>query len=104
MLVEAWAGTKDCRRQGEESKEAREPDSAGSGRRPRVNFRGERWGNDTHRPMTDPQARMFRKGKGMELKLSFLGLVLDGSDRDGLAVARRVSRSRESQERESRSE
>lgn len=35
-------------------------------------FRGERFSNDTHRSKTDPDARLYRKGRGQEAKLRFL--------------------------------
>ncbi|MCL6559988.1 MAG: IS5 family transposase [Firmicutes bacterium] len=35
-------------------------------------FRGEKFTNETHRSVTDPEARLFRKSKGQEAKLSYL--------------------------------
>jgi len=49
-------------------------------------FRGEKFSNVTHRSTTDPEARLFRKGRGKEAKLSYLahnlidvrsGIILD---------------------------
>ena len=40
---------------------------------PWVDFRGERLRNETHRSRTDPEARLMRKGKGKEARLSFMG-------------------------------
>lgn len=37
------------------------------------NFRGERLSNTTHRSRTDPDARLLKKGKGKEARLSYLG-------------------------------
>jgi hypothetical protein len=42
-----------------------EPPSAG-GRNVEVDFRGEKRSNDTHESTTDPEARLYRKGAGME--------------------------------------
>ncbi|PTX46217.1 transposase [Melghirimyces profundicolus] len=36
-------------------------------------FHGERFSNATHRSKTDPDARLYRKGKGKETRLSYLG-------------------------------
>jgi hypothetical protein len=41
--------------------------------------------NDTHRSSTDPEAKLYRKGRGQEAKLSYLGHVLI-DNRHGLAV------------------
>jgi hypothetical protein len=37
------------------------------------NFRGKRLSNDTHRSTTDPDARLYRKAKGQEAALSYIG-------------------------------
>jgi len=39
-------------------------------------FHGEKRSNDTHASTTDPQARLYRKGKGKEAKLSYIGNAL----------------------------
>ena len=38
-----------------------------------ADFRGEKRLNETHRNTTDPDARLYRKGPGMEAKLCFIG-------------------------------
>jgi transposase len=48
----------------------------GSGGDREQDFHGERRKNDTHQSTTDPESRLFRKGKGKEAKLGFLGHVL----------------------------
>jgi hypothetical protein len=50
-----------------------------------VNFPGETCTNGTHASTTDPDARLARKGKGKEAKLSYTGHVLM-ENRNGLAV------------------
>ena len=57
---------------------------------PTVNFRGERRGNRTHRSLTDPEARLARKGAGKEAKLSHAAHVLM-ENRSGLVVDVSVS-------------
>jgi transposase len=78
-LVEAWAGQKSFRRKGEP---APPPDDPGN---PTVNFHGEQRSNDTHQSTTDPEARLFKKAKGHEAKLCYLGHVLM-ENRHGLVV------------------
>lgn len=43
---------------------------------PSVDFHGERRANATHQSTTDPEARLFRKGKGKEAKLVFMAHAL----------------------------
>ena len=58
-LIEAAASIKSFRRR----------DDSGN---PSVDFRGETLRNETHRSITDPEARLMRKGKGREAKLGTL--------------------------------
>ena len=99
-LVEAWAGTKSFRRRDDEGpEEPKDPDSRGGTRNPTVDFRGEKRRNTTHRSTTDPEAKLYRKGKGTESKLCYLGHVLM-ENRNGLAVDGRVTVAGGTQERE----
>jgi transposase len=50
-----------------------------------VDFRGRRRTNETHASITDPEARLYRKGKGKEAKLCFMGHALM-ENRHGLIV------------------
>ncbi len=50
-----------------------------------MDFHGQRLSNDTHRSITDPEARLYRKGRGREAKLSFMGHALM-ENRHGLIV------------------
>ncbi len=43
---------------------------------PSVDFHGEKRSNATHQSTTDPEARLFKKGKGKEAKLVFLAHAL----------------------------
>jgi transposase len=43
---------------------------------PTVNFHGQTRRNDTHQSMTDPEARLYKKGGGHEAKLAYLGHLL----------------------------
>jgi hypothetical protein len=60
-----------------------EPPSGG--RNGERNFHGEARSNDTHASSTDPEARLYRKGKGKEAKLSYIGNALT-ENRHGLVV------------------
>ena len=68
---EAQASIKSFRRR--EDQEGPPDDDSGN---PSVDFRGERLRNETHRSRTDPEARLMRKGKGKEARLSFMGHAL----------------------------
>ncbi len=83
-LIEAWASLKSFR-----PKDA-PPPSGGGGRNPEVDFHGERRLNQTHASTTDPEARLFRKGKGKEAKLCFMGHVLM-ENRHGLIITPRLT-------------
>src|SRR2546427_12825587 len=50
-----------------------------------VDFHGEKRSNQTHASKTDPDAKMARKGKGKEAKLSYNGNLLV-ENRNGLIV------------------
>ena len=76
-LIEAWASHKSFR-----PKEGSEPPS-GNGRE--VDFHGEKRSNETHQSTTDPDARLYRKSKGSEAKMSYLGHALM-ENRHGLLV------------------
>ena len=62
-----------------------DPPAASGGRHPEVDFHGEKRSNATHASMTDPDARLARKGKGKEAKLGVMGHVLM-ENRHGSAV------------------
>ncbi len=89
-LLEAWAGQKSFRRK----------DGKGGRDGPReANFHGEKRRNDTHQSTTDPEARLYRKSKGSEAKLSYLGHVLM-ENRNGLLVQTMVTEANGTAERD----
>jgi transposase len=80
-LVQAWASMKSFR-----PKEGTgDPPAPEGGRNPDADFRGERRCNATHVSTTDPDAKLYRKGPGMEAKLCFMGHALM-ENRSGLLV------------------
>jgi IS5 family transposase len=76
-LIEAWASHKSFRPQDQEPGASAEQTEA--------NFHGETRRNDTHQSTTDPEARLFKKSKGSEAKLGYLGHVLM-ENRNGLLL------------------
>src|SRR5260370_28940027 len=79
-LLEAWASLKSFQRKG--AKPLIQPDDPGNAT---VDFHGEKRSNQTHASKTDPDAKMARKGKGKEAKLSYNGNLLV-ENRNGLIV------------------
>jgi transposase len=72
-LIEAWASQKSFKR--------KDADTDGDGR----DFRGDQRTNDTHASTTDPDARLYRRSKQAESRLSYLGHLLI-ENRHGLIV------------------
>ena len=79
-LLEAWASVKSYQRR--DAKDTVPPDDPGNAT---VDFHGEKRSNQTHQSKTDPDAKMARKGKGKEAKLSYNGNLLV-ENRNGLIV------------------
>ncbi len=86
-LIQAWASMKSFRPKDEGTPPStpEPPAGAAGGRNAEVDFHGQRLSNDTHRSITDPEARLYRKGRGREAKLSFMGHALM-ENRHGLIV------------------
>jgi transposase len=93
-LLEAWAGQKSFKRQ--EAEPPSPPDDPGN---PSLDFHGERRTNATHASTTDPEAHLYKKAKGQEAKLAYLGHVLM-ENRHGLVVDTRVTQATGTAERE----
>lgn len=85
-LLEAWASHKSFRPKDDK-------DDGGE------DFHGDQRSNDTHESTTDRDARLFRKGKGKEAKLSYMGHVLM-ENRNGLVVGAEVTHATGTAERE----
>ena len=77
-LLEAWASHRSYRPRDEQP-------PRGGGRNRDADFSGERRNRDTHVSTTDPEARLYRKGKQQGAQLCYLGHVLTGN-RHGLVV------------------
>jgi transposase len=74
-LLEAWASLKSFQRK--DGKPSARPDDPGNAT--------ERRSNETHESKTDPDAKLARKGKGKEARLSYNGNLLV-ENRNGLIV------------------
>jgi len=93
-LIEAWAGQKSFKKKG--SRPSNSTDDPGN---PSVDFKGEKRTNQTHQSTTDPQARLYKKAKGKESKLCYLGHVMM-ENRNGLAVNALITKASGTAERE----
>jgi len=80
-LIEAWAGQKSFQKKTDKKK----PEPPDGSNNPTVDFRGQKRRNDTHESRTDPDARLFRKGRSLTSQLCYLGHVLM-DNRHGLAT------------------
>ena len=78
-LIEAWASIKSFK-----PKDGDEPPASG-GRNAERDFHGEQRSNHSHASTTDPDARLFRKGRGKEARLCHMGHLLM-ENRHGLIV------------------
>lgn len=74
-LVEAWASMKSFRPKGEKPADTNDW----------ADFHGTKRSNDTHESVTDPEARLIRKGRGKEAKLAYTAHALM-ENRNGLVV------------------
>ena len=79
-LIEAWASTKSFRPKDEET-----GDNNGY-----ADFKGTKRSNDTHESKTDPEAKLYRKGRGREAKLSYMAHTLM-ENRSGLLLDAEVT-------------
>jgi transposase len=80
-LIEAWASMKSFKpKDGSD-----EPPAERGGRNGEADFHGEKRSNDTHASTTDPEARLYCKGRGEEAKLCYIGHALM-ENRNGLVI------------------
>ncbi len=92
-LIESWAAVKSMRRRdGSDG-------PPGLGRNPWMKWHGEKRTNQTHWSPTDPEAKLFRKGKNQGAKLYYMGHVLM-DHREGLVVDVEVTEANGFAERE----
>jgi len=75
------------------------PPTTSGGKNGEVDFKGHKLKNDTHASVTDPDARLYRKGKTKEAKLCYQGHTLM-ENRSGLIVKTEVTTASGTAERE----
>jgi hypothetical protein len=97
-LIEAWASMKSFKPKAEAGGAPPARD-AGGGRNAERDFHGERRRNDTHASTTDPDARLYRKGRGKEARLCHMGHLLM-ENRNGLIVDALVTQASGTAERD----
>lgn len=95
-LIDAWASLKSFRPKDEGPGDRPPPDDPGN---PTVDFHGEKRRNATHESKTDRDAKLARKGKGKEAKLSHSQHALM-ENRNGLLVDLRIAEANGTAERE----
>jgi transposase len=93
-LIDANASLKTFKRKDHDDSDP--PDDPGN---PSVDFHGEKRTNETHVSQTDPEAKLCRKGRGREARLSYVGHALM-ENRNGLLVDLRVTEAHGRAERE----
>ncbi|MFS1525847.1 IS5 family transposase [Microbulbifer sp. 2304DJ12-6] len=92
-LIQAWASQKSFRRKQDSD------DDEGSGSNSERDFHKEKRSNETHESRTDPEARLYKKSKGAEAKLAYLGHTTM-ENRNGLIVQAAVTQANGCAERE----
>jgi transposase len=95
-LIDAWASLKSFRKKDEKPSDRPPPDDPGN---PTVDFHKEKRSNATHESTTDPEAKLARKGKGKEAKLSYSQHALM-ENRNGLLIDLRIAEANGTAERD----
>jgi len=93
-LIEAWASQKSFQRR-DSGRSGQDGDRGNTS----IDFHDEKRTNETHKSTTDPDARLYKKGKGKEAKLCYVGHVLM-ENRNGLAVDGQITKATGTAERE----
>jgi transposase len=97
-LIEAWAGQKSFQRKSSDH-DPLNPPPQDRGSNPTVNWHREKRSNQTHESLTDPMARLYKKTRGSEARLGYLGHVLT-ENRNGLVVDVRLTQAGGTAERD----
>ena len=98
-LIEAWAGQKSFqrKRKGDDDPLNRPPVDKSSN--PTINWHKDKRSNDTHESLTDPESRLYKKTRGSEARLGYLGHVIT-ENRNGLVIDTRLTPATGAAERE----
>jgi transposase len=97
-LIEAWAGHKSFQRKDKDKGDPLNPPPVAPGSNPTVNWHKEKRSNETHESLTDPMARLYKKTRGAEARLGYLGHVVT-ENRNGLVVDVRTTQATGTAER-----
>jgi transposase len=97
-LIEAWAGQKSFQRKDRDHDRLNPPPPDRTSN-PTINWHREKRSNETHESLTDPTARLYKKTRGAEAKLGYLGHVLT-ENRHGLVVDVRLTQASGTAERD----
>jgi transposase len=97
-LIEAWAGQKSFQRK-DRDHDPLNPPPPDRGGNPTVNWHKEKRSNQTHESLTDAMARLYKKTRGAEARLGYLGHVMT-ENRNGLVVDVRLTQATGTAERE----
>src|SRR5881227_308467 len=97
-LIEAWAGQKSFQRKNSDD-DPLNPPPPDRGSNPTVNWHKQKRSNETHESITDSMARLYKKTRGAEARLGYLGHVLT-ENRNGLVVDARLTQAVGTAERE----
>jgi transposase len=97
-LIEAWAGQKSFQRKDKDHDPLNPPPPDRSSN-PTVNWHKQKRSNETHQSLTDPMARLYKKTRGAEARLGYLGHVVT-ENRNGLVVDVRLTQATGTAERE----
>jgi transposase len=89
-LIQAWASMKSFKPKEPPGNDGGCSGEQGGGRNAPADFRGQKRSNETHRSTTDADARLYRKGPGMEARLCYIGHGLM-ENRSGLLVDARLT-------------
>jgi len=92
-LLEAWASHKSFKPKAPDRTPPDDP------KNPTVNFHGQTRRNDTHQSTTDPDARLYKKARGREAKLAYLGHLLT-ENRHGFIIDTAVTEASGTAERD----
>jgi transposase len=98
-LIEARAGHKSFQPKQDHNDNLKQPPPKDHSNNPTVNWRKEKRSNETHQSLTDPFARLFKKARGAEARLAYLGHVVT-ENRHGLVVDVRLTQATGTAERE----
>lgn len=95
-LVEAWASFKSLKAKDGSDDHRPPPDDPGN---PSIDWKNEKRTNATHQSSTDADARMYKKSKGSQTRMAFLGHALM-ENRNGLVYATTITIATGTAERE----